>query len=177
MGSIEKRAKTVFLQAHGLPEDEREAFVARECAGDDELAERVRGLLAADGPASRAGQPGTGGRLAGGEQELWAVDLDDPESKVFLWAGPHIELDVAPDRSAVAFSHGPGHMGMGLSILKLRPPAEPAGLPTADGEPIALVPAIGTWHVHQPSWSPDSKSIVYTEDEDFGDVIELVPNR
>jgi len=40
-----------------------------------------------------------------------------------------------------------------------------------------LVRAVGTWHVHQAGWSWDSQSIVYTEDEDFGEIFELVESR
>ena len=37
--------------------------------------------------------------------------------------------------------------------------------------------AEGTWHIHYGGWSWDSKSLVYTQDEDFGDIYELVPER
>jgi hypothetical protein len=62
---------------------------------------------------------------------------------------------------------------MGLAVLKLRAPSAPDGLPTAVGEPEYVVPTEGTWHVHNGGWSPDSKRIVYTHDQDYGDIYEL----
>jgi serine/threonine protein kinase/tetratricopeptide (TPR) repeat protein len=43
-----RRAKELFLEAVELPEDQRDAFLQGECAGNDTLLERVRTLLAAD---------------------------------------------------------------------------------------------------------------------------------
>ena len=102
-----------------------------------------------------------------------AVDLETGQEQV-LYVGPLMEMDVAPDGSAVAFCYGRGHMGMGLAVLRLEPPAEPDGLPRAMGEPELVVRAEGTWHVHNGGWSPDSKSLVYTQDTDYGDIYELV---
>jgi len=86
-------------------------------------------------------------------------------------------MDVAPDGRAVAFCFGPGHMSMGLAVLNLEPPSNPEGLPRAVGEPEYVVQTKGTWHVHNGGWSPDSKSLVYTRDQDYGDIYELVERR
>lgn len=54
MNSFEQRAKTIFLSAWELPEDERDAFVEQSCEGDAQLAERVRALLAGGKSADAA---------------------------------------------------------------------------------------------------------------------------
>ena len=58
--------------------------------------------------------------------------------------------------------------------MKLEPPSDPDGLPTAVGEPEYVVQTEGSWHVHNGGWSPDSKYLVYTHDRDYGDIYELV---
>jgi hypothetical protein len=65
-------------------------------------------------------------------------------------------------------------MSMGLARVKLEPLARPARLPRAVGEPEYVVSVEGGWHVHNGGWSPDAKSIVYTRDQDYGDIYELV---
>ncbi len=112
-------------------------------------------------------------RLRGSETELVAVDLEDGREQI-LFVGALREIDVAPDGSAVAFCYGRGHFSMGLAALELGPPSAPDGLPTAIGEPEYVVATEGTWHVHSGGWSPDSKKLVYTHDEDHGDIYELV---
>jgi TolB protein len=115
-------------------------------------------------------------RTRGSESEIVAVDLDTGrEQSVFV--GPLMEIDVAPDGSAVAFCYGRGHMGMGLAVLKLEPTSAPDGLPRAAGEPELVVRTEGIWHVHNGGWSNDSKSLVYTHDLDHGDIYELVERR
>jgi len=115
-------------------------------------------------------------RLRGGQSEMVAVDLETGEQRS-LFEGPFMEMEVAPDGSAVAFCLGAGHNSMGLVLLKLEAPSDPHGLPRAAGGPENLVPAEGAWHVHNGGWSPDSKSIVYTRDQDYGDLYELVGGR
>ena len=80
-------------------------------------------------------------------EELVVVDLETGESNT-LWKGPHAEIDVAPDGSAVMFCRGLGHLNMGLATLALVPPEDPGGLPTARGEPVDVVRPEGRWHVH-----------------------------
>jgi hypothetical protein len=115
-------------------------------------------------------------RLLGSETELSAVDLESGREQI-LFVGALQEIDVAPDGSAVAFCFGRGHFSMGLALLKLGPPSDPDGLPTAVGEPEYVVPTEGTWHVHNGGWSPDSKRLVYTHDQDYGNIYELVETR
>lgn len=112
-------------------------------------------------------------RRKGSYSELVAVNLETGEERS-LFVGPLMEIDVSPDGSAVAFCFGPGHMAMGLAVLKLESPSEPDGLPRAAGEPEFVVRTDGTWHIHNGGWSPDSKSLVYTQDQDYGDIYELV---
>jgi serine/threonine protein kinase len=115
-------------------------------------------------------------RPHGSESEMVAVDLKTGQEQV-LYTGPFMEIDVAPDGSAVSFCFGRGHMGMGLAVLRLQTPAEPGGLPTAAGEPELVVRAEKNWHVHNGGWSPDSTRLVYTQDMDYGDIYELVERR
>ena len=44
-------------------------------------------------------------------------------------------------------------------------------------EPEILVQAKDRWHVHLGGWSSDSKQFVYTRDEDYSNVYELVEQR
>jgi hypothetical protein len=74
-----------------------------------------------------------------------------------------------------------GAGGMGVvwkaedrKLLNLASSSETDGLPQASGEPECTVATEGSWHVHNGGWSPDSKSIVYTRDQDYGDLYELV---
>jgi len=62
-------------------------------------------------------------------------------------------------------------------VLRLESPSEPDGLPRAAGEPEFVVRTDGTWHIHNGGWSPDSESLVYTQDQDYGDIYELVERR
>ena len=113
-------------------------------------------------------------RYHGSESEMVAVDLESGEERS-LFVGPFIEMDVAPDGSAVSFCLGQGHMAMGLAVLQLEQSSD--GLPRAVGEPRYVVETTGTWHVHNGGWSADSKQIVYTRDMDYGDIFELVERR
>jgi len=115
-------------------------------------------------------------RHHGSESEMVAIDLETGEEQS-LFVGPFLEMDVAPDGSAVAFCYGPGHMAMGIAVLRLEPSSVPGGLPRAVGEPEYLVATTGTWHIHNGGWSADSKKIVYTRDMDYGDIFELVETR
>jgi Tol biopolymer transport system component len=115
-------------------------------------------------------------RRRGTEEELIAVDLEAGRERT-LFVGALEQIDVALDGSAVAFCYGRGHEAMGLAILKLEPPPDPDGLPRAVGEPEYLVPTEGSWHVHNGGWSPDSEKLVYTQDEDYGHIYELVMTR
>jgi hypothetical protein len=114
--------------------------------------------------------------VRGTEVELVAIDLETAETRS-LYLGPILELDVAPDGSAVALAMGPSHMSLSLALVRLEPSTASDGLPRVVGDPEYLVKAEGTWHIHLGGWSPDSKSIVYTRDQDYGDIFELVERR
>jgi serine/threonine protein kinase len=79
-----QRAKELFLAAAELPEDQREAFLGRECAGDEVLLERVKALLAADrDDDSLLDQSATallsyGGELKGADQDGSAATTIGP---------------------------------------------------------------------------------------------------
>lgn len=115
-------------------------------------------------------------RRQGSESEMIAANLETGEERT-LFVGALMELDVAPDGSAVSFCFGRGHMSMGLAVLKLEPTVDSRDLPRAAGDPDWVVRADRTWHVHNGGWSPDSKSLVYTRDQDYGDIYELVESR
>ena len=115
-------------------------------------------------------------RDEGRAEELLVVDLETRESRT-LWSGPHAEVDVAPDGSAVMFCKGLGHLNMGLAVLELVAPEEAGGLPVARGEPEEIVRPEARWHVHHGGWAPDSKSAVYVHDADRGNIYELVEQR
>ena len=115
-------------------------------------------------------------RRLGSENELVAVDFETGREEI-LHVGSLMEIDVAPDGSAVSFCYGRAHMGMGLARLRLEPPSAPGELPRAIGEPEYLVPTEETWHIHDGGWSPDSKMMVYTRDLDYGNLYELVERR
>jgi len=111
-------------------------------------------------------------RRRGSEEQLIAIDLETGYEQT-LYTGALTEFDVAPDGNAVAFCFGRGHVAMGLALLRLGRPSEPDGLPRAIGEPEYLARSEGTWHVHNGGWSADSKSLVYTQDKDYGDIYLL----
>ena len=115
-------------------------------------------------------------RPYGSESEMIAVDLETGKEQS-LFVGPLVELDVAPDGSAVSFCHGRGNMGMGLAVLRLQRPAGPDELPSAIGVPEIVVRAEENRHVHNGGWSPDSKRLIYTQDMDYGDIYELVERQ
>ena len=35
----------------------------------------------------------------------------------------------------------------------------------------------GRWHAHNGGWFPDSQTLIFTRDEDYGDVFELIESR
>ena len=171
------------LVSRWSPEGDRIAFIAE---GEENLA---LWTIGADGDDSkkvidnatgfdwyRDSRHGIYTRHHGSESEMVAIDLETGHERS-LFIGPFIEMDVAPDGSAVAFCFGPGHIAMGLAVLQLESPPEPGGLPRAVGQPEYVVSTTGTWHVHNGGWSADSKQLVYTRDMDYGDIFELVERR
>jgi Tol biopolymer transport system component len=104
--------------------------------------------------------------------ELRAANLETNEERL-LYAGPHTEMIVAPDGTAIALVKSESHFDQGLFRLRLEPPAAADGLPTPVGELERLTDGQGLWHVHNGGWSHDGKWIVYTQDTDNGDIYLL----
>ena len=103
------------------------------------------------------------------QHEMLVADLDTAEEAI-LHRGPHTELAVAPDGSAVSFSHSLSHFNQRLYLLRLAPPAAEGELPRSLGQARELTDGKGIWHVHNGGWSPDGKSLVYTRDTDQSDI-------
>ena len=132
------------LIAYLLEGEENQALWTVQEDGEDsrQLIETVTGF-----DWYRDSRHGIYSRSHGSESEMIAIDLETGHERS-LFVGPFMEFDVAPDGTGVAFCFGPGHMAMGLAVLRLEPPSEPGGLPTAVGEPEYVVPTEGTWHTH-----------------------------
>ncbi len=87
------RVDDLFRRALERPPDERSAFVARECAADEELRAAVEDLLDAAGEAS--------GFLEEGAEDLWELPLDElfPDVGTGGPDGPSRSNDTGFDRS------------------------------------------------------------------------------
>ena len=72
--SRERKRKAVLDAALDLPADEREAYVARECAADDKLMREVRAMLL--GMQDRCQRVGLNGPYSG---RNWALRPVEPE--------------------------------------------------------------------------------------------------
>ena len=110
--------------------------------------------------------------MAEGGLELRAANLETKEERL-LYAGPHTEMNLAPDGTAIALVNSESHFNQALFRLRLEPPASADGLPTAVGELERLTDGQGLWHVHNGGWSHDGEWIVYTQDTDNGDIYLL----
>jgi Tol biopolymer transport system component len=108
----------------------------------------------------------------GDGDEMCAVNLETGIQQTLLM-DPQIELEVAPDGSAVSFCSATSHFNMNLHFLYLQRPEEPGGLPKVIGSPEKITHGDGEWHVHNGSWAPDMTRIVYTRDTDTGDIFLL----
>jgi len=104
--------------------------------------------------------------------ELRAANLETNEERL-LYAGPHTEMVLAPDGTAIALVKSESHFDQGLFRLRLEPPTTADGLPTAVGRLERLTDGQGLWHVHNGGWSHDGEWIVYTQDTDNGDIYLL----
>lgn len=102
-------------------------------------------------------------------QELRVADLETGEEAV-LYQGPLTEIFVSADGRSVAFCQVAGHFSADIYRLRLELPESSDGLPRPLGEPEKLTHGDGKWHVHNGAWSPDVKRIIYTRDEDEGDL-------
>ena len=104
--------------------------------------------------------------------ELRAANLVTGE-ETLLYEGPHTEMIVSPDGSAVALVQSASHFDQGLFRLKLDVPTSREGLPRPSGKLERITDGQGRWHVHNGSWSHDGTKIVYTQDTDDGDIYLL----
>jgi Tol biopolymer transport system component len=110
--------------------------------------------------------------LTGEGLELRATNFQTGEDAL-LYAGPHTEMILSPDGSAVALVQSASHFDQGLFVLKLEVPTTADGLPKPLGELERITDGQGRWHVHGGSWSHDGTRIVYTQDTDDGDIYLL----
>jgi TolB protein len=111
-------------------------------------------------------------RSEGGEgaMQMVVADLETGAENLLLEAS-FCELAVAPDGTAVAYCDAVAHMTMNVYLLRLKPPGTPEELPSAVGDPTLLVAGDqGRSHIHMGGWSPDTKEIIYSLDEDFGHI-------
>jgi serine/threonine protein kinase len=104
--------------------------------------------------------------------ELRAANLETEEESL-LYAGPHTEMILSPDGSAIALVQSASHFDQGLFLLKLEVPTTEDGLPEPMGGLNRITDGQGRWHVHNGSWSHDGTKIVYTQDTDDGDIYLL----
>ena len=104
-----------------------------------------------------------------GVREMIAMNLVTGRQRI-LHRGPHYELAVALNGSAVSFSHNVSHINQNLYVLPLAPPGPEDGLPRPLGEPEQLTDGKGIWHVHNGGWFPDGESVVYTRDADQANI-------
>ncbi len=104
-----------------------------------------------------------------GPVEMVAANLETGEQAILV-KGPSAELVSAPGGRAILYCYAPSHFNMQLHLLRLMPPATPAGLPRVVGAPQPLTFPTGPSHVHTGGWSPDGRWIVSTRDVDQGDL-------
>ena len=104
--------------------------------------------------------------------ELRAANLETGEESL-LYAGPHTEMILSPDGSAIALVQSASHFDQGLFLLPLKAPTTEDGLPEPLGGLERITDGQGRWHVHNGSWSHDGRRIVYTQDTDDGDIYLL----
>ena len=101
--------------------------------------------------------------------ELHATHLETGRD-VLLMTAPIGEIAAAPDGSAVSFVNFVSHFNMRLNVLQLTPDGSQDGLPRPVGEPQQVTAGPGVWHVHNGGWAPDGSAVVYSRDEDQGDI-------
>jgi Tol biopolymer transport system component/tRNA A-37 threonylcarbamoyl transferase component Bud32 len=106
--------------------------------------------------------------------ELRAADLRNGKD-VLLHAGPHTEMILRTDGTAVAMVKSASHFDQHLFLLPLR--LDEDGLPRAAGEPERLTDGEGRWHVHNGGFSSGGERIVFTRDEDDADIFLLLPEE
>jgi hypothetical protein len=103
-----------------------------------------------------------------GAVELRAAHLDTGDD-VLLRSGAIAEVDVSGDGNSLTFVEAISHFTMELYTLPLSP-ATSDGLPRTAGEPEQLTFGEGAWHVHSGGWTPDGTGVIYSRDDDRGDI-------
>jgi serine/threonine-protein kinase len=153
-----------------LAPDEGGAIWLVEPDGSNRKASSVRGALSFDWYLdgrrvvyTRRAPDGSGA------VELRAAHLDTGED-VLLRSGAIAEVDVSQDGRALTFVEAVSHFTMELYALPLTSPTTPDGLPGAAGEPERLTFGEGAWHVHSGGWTPDGTGVIYSRDDDRGDI-------
>ena len=111
-----------------------------------------------------------------GAAETYIADLESGEEVLMIRAGLNAEFTVAPDGSAITYLHARSHFGMNLFLLPLDRRGG-IGLPHPAGEAHQLTDGQGIWHVHGGAFSPDGGAVIYTRDEDQGDVYIIESRR
>jgi Tol biopolymer transport system component len=102
-----------------------------------------------------------------GDRELVLADLATRSDEV-LYRGPHIDVAAARDGSRVTFVYARSHFHQNLYSIPLGPVRPGGPLPRS---PKQLTDGKGRWHAHNGSYSPDSKTVVYTRDTPESDVL------
>ena len=113
----------------------------------------------------------------GDAMEIVARDLVSKTEQVLLPRGYFSELIVARDGRALAYCEARSHMNLNLFVLRLELPEPPLQLPRRLGRPEPLTEGKGVWHVHNGSFSPDGREIVFTRDTDRGDLFVIDGTR
>jgi serine/threonine-protein kinase len=158
-----------------LAPDEGGAIWLVDPDGGDRRASTVRGALSFDWYLdgrrivyTRRAPDGSGA------VELRAAHLDSGED-VLLRSGAIAEVDVSGDGTALSFVEAISHFTMELYALPLTSPATPDGLPRVAGEPEQVTFGEGAWHVHSGGWTSDGRGVIYSRDDDRGDIYVLEP--
>ena len=107
---------------------------------------------------------------------LHARNIETGE-EVELLTGRLTELFTKKDGTAVGYAKSMSHWSQNIFVLNLKPPGRLGEFPTIKGEPSQITEGEGVWHVHNPSWSPDGKSIFFTRDEDSANIMQIVNRK
>lgn len=102
--------------------------------------------------------------------DLIAVNIETGKDKILMQGLPLTELFVSTDGQWLGYTSAVGHFSYNIFRLKLEPPSNLGGFPLVVGEPDQLTDGAGKWHVHNGSFSPDGKSILYSRDVDQMDI-------
>ncbi|TNE48027.1 MAG: hypothetical protein EP344_19105, partial [Bacteroidetes bacterium] len=102
--------------------------------------------------------------------DLVAINLETGAEKTLREGLPLTELFASADGRWLGYTYALGHFSYNLNRLQLQPPIQPGGFPTVRGEPEQITFGDGKWHVHNGTFSPDAKSVLYSRDADEMDI-------